>query len=1046
MRFMLRKILFSATVVLGALISIPAHSQINAATDVRWPTITGSGVPSLTCAAPNYGQPYQNTAVIPNTIYHCASDGWELEAATGAVSGQTINCIPKASGAAALTGPSSVCDNGTSITASEPFNLFNLTSDLPVGSQVADANAAVTSFSVLAFGAKSDLLPAPGSFIQCTLTNGNATISCPSAHFLTTASVNQYSYFHNLTTTPFATTPAVAQIVAIIDDTHITLDGSHVPNSTTTPFISWGTDNTPAFNLCRQAVQNLPSHVGNCTVPAGNYLLATAPYPTVFGARDDGAYFTGGSAGGSGAAITCSIAGGGLSSCTVSGGTLYTPNSTLQTSISGGCTSSQICGQAWVTVSTNSSGVPISPATIVYPGWGFTSAPTVAIVKLGGDGATATATVTAGTMNTPTIVLGGGGYTASSTLNWYALNSGGSTCATTATFGGTPIVGKGTIATNSNGAASGAMAVTTNATGCGATPPIIIFGDYPCNSGTLVSPVWGQCSNVAPLTPATIPVQIPMVPGVSWVGVSGANSGAVNVVSPWDGVSVDNNEYVIMGGQIQAADILNLTFSGFLGIMGTNNVNYSNIIGDYFNTGIGMLTGSTDIGAKFGILNFAGYISWVNGGTWASRADFPQGNGGFYDAYSVDTVTIRGSGGGLTAIASKFDDWFANNFWRPEFSAYSTDFLETCAFPQTPNQRQTGHSLSDSGHVANTMCLRGPSGAGLSIFTRDNRNTGAPTITNVISKNNYRSIFQGNSGGMQATNLECEACTALTGTNDPYRSATQLEGALIITDGTGSSVSHNANINGVGWAGSTINRAIWSISAQGDPSATAYINNSGSTVTNSQFIQNPQFQDKIPFYGGLAIQTSPGLTRPIDFYSWYSNANHFMGSWVGRTSATGDCWRATDGSTCTFEVGDNFVTADQPFTAITNIKLLSGGTAMTGNQGTGLLLQHSTGSITTNDLVKFDASGNTVDAGAFTKVSTSQTPAAATASSCVEQTFTFTGVATGQSVNVSPPASLGVHLWIGWARVSATNTVAIGFCGDATAGTPPSGTYVVMAF
>jgi hypothetical protein len=42
---------------------------------------------------------------------------------------------------------------------------------------------------------------------------------------------------------------------------------------------------------------------------------------------------------------------------------------------------------------------------------------------------------------------------------------------------------------------------------------------------------------------------------------------------------------------------------------------------------------------------------------------------------------------------------------------------------------------------------------------------------------------------------------------------------------------------------------------------------------------------------------------------------------------------------------------------------LSGGTAVTANQGTGTSLQHSTGSVTTNDCTKFDSTGNTVDAG-----------------------------------------------------------------------------------
>lgn len=82
------------------------------------------------------------------------------------------------------------------------------------------------------------------------------------------------------------------------------------------------------------------------------------------------------------------------------------------------------------------------------------------------------------------------------------------------------------------------------------------------------------------------------------------------------------------------------------------------------------------------------------------------------------------------------------------------------------------------------------------------------------------------------------------------------------------------------------------------------------------------------------------------------------------------------------------------------------------------------------------------------KVSASITPAAATVSSCVEQTFnTFTGLATGQGVTVSAPASLGAHVWTNGApRVSATNTLAITFCADAVGGTPVSGTYVAIAF
>lgn len=79
------------------------------------------------------------------------------------------------------------------------------------------------------------------------------------------------------------------------------------------------------------------------------------------------------------------------------------------------------------------------------------------------------------------------------------------------------------------------------------------------------------------------------------------------------------------------------------------------------------------------------------------------------------------------------------------------------------------------------------------------------------------------------------------------------------------------------------------------------------------------------------------------------------------------------------------------------------------------------------------------------KITNSITPAAAPVSGCAEQTFTYTSLVSSQGVSVSPPA-MGAHIWIGYSRVSAANTVAIDFCGDATSGTPPSGNYIAVAF
>lgn len=82
-------------------------------------------------------------------------------------------------------------------------------------------------------------------------------------------------------------------------------------------------------------------------------------------------------------------------------------------------------------------------------------------------------------------------------------------------------------------------------------------------------------------------------------------------------------------------------------------------------------------------------------------------------------------------------------------------------------------------------------------------------------------------------------------------------------------------------------------------------------------------------------------------------------------------------------------------------------------------------------------------AGTMGKVTSSITPTAVTASTCAEQTFTFSGAVGQQSVSMTPPAS-SVHTWIGGARVTGANTVGITFCGDATSGTPPAGNYIAQ--
>lgn len=57
------------------------QQPINPVTQIRWPLVTGNGTPTTTgavCDATHYGQPYQNTAVNPNTFYTCGTDGWAI--------------------------------------------------------------------------------------------------------------------------------------------------------------------------------------------------------------------------------------------------------------------------------------------------------------------------------------------------------------------------------------------------------------------------------------------------------------------------------------------------------------------------------------------------------------------------------------------------------------------------------------------------------------------------------------------------------------------------------------------------------------------------------------------------------------------------------------------------------------------------------------------------------------------------------------------------------------------------------------------------------
>jgi hypothetical protein len=80
----MKRFIFISLLALAG-IAVQAQTRINP-NQIRWPLITGAGTPTamgVSCTSIEYGMPYQNTAVTPNTRYHCAADGWEIESSAG---------------------------------------------------------------------------------------------------------------------------------------------------------------------------------------------------------------------------------------------------------------------------------------------------------------------------------------------------------------------------------------------------------------------------------------------------------------------------------------------------------------------------------------------------------------------------------------------------------------------------------------------------------------------------------------------------------------------------------------------------------------------------------------------------------------------------------------------------------------------------------------------------------------------------------------------------------------------------------------------------
>ena len=144
MRF---KIILALAIIAACVFSPVVHSQqINPVTQILWPLITGNGTPtslSYACTTANYGQPYQNLAVTPNTYYTCGNDGWAIRG--------------NASGAGNVTGPGSSTDSD--------IVLFNGTT----GKIIKDSGTLLSSLASLSGAAFTGAITAP-------VTNGHQTV------------------------------------------------------------------------------------------------------------------------------------------------------------------------------------------------------------------------------------------------------------------------------------------------------------------------------------------------------------------------------------------------------------------------------------------------------------------------------------------------------------------------------------------------------------------------------------------------------------------------------------------------------------------------------------------------------------------------------------------------------------------------------------------------------------------------------------------------------------------------------------------------------
>lgn len=118
--------------------------------------------------------------------------------------------------------------------------------------------------------------------------------------------------------------------------------------------------------------------------------------------------------------------------------------------------------------------------------------------------------------------------------------------------------------------------------------------------------------------------------------------------------------------------------------------------------------------------------------------------------------------------------------------------------------------------------------------------------------------------------------------------------------------------------------------------------------------------------GALGTPTSWNFDTTTPATALASLGGGFSFPGAGIPNSTGTAWGTSYGISGTGNVAlttsPTFITPTLGAASATSVQVASG-TAMTGNQGTGLLVQHSTGTTTTGHVAAFDASGNVIDSG-----------------------------------------------------------------------------------